>query len=286
MRVTKAVIPAAGFGTRFLPATKAQPKEMLTVVDKPVIQYIVEEAVAAGITDIIIITGQNKRAIEDHFDRNFELEVRLEESGKTRELKEMRSISKLANFVYVRQKEALGDGHAILEAASLLRGEPFAMMFGDDLVESNTPALLQLVRAWEEFQAPIIGVSAVPKKDVSRYGVVGGTKIRDNIYHVSELVEKPSPSRAPSNLVVAGRYIFSPEYLETLRKMPHRRGQEIRNADAMIRYIKKHPAYALHYEGTWHDCGSKLGLLKAQITYGLKHPEFSKDLTRFLNTNT
>lgn len=283
-KVTTAVIPAAGFGTRFLPATKAQPKEMLTVVDKPVIQYVVEEAIESGITDIIIITGQNKRAIEDHFDRNFELEWLLREQGKTKALKEVRKISKLANFIYIRQKEPLGDGHAVLEAESLLRGRPFAVLSADDIIESNTPTLKEMIKVYEEFNAPVVAAYPVPKNEVYRYGVIGGVKIRPNLYKLNAVVEKPAPSKAPSNFAIVVRYICNPEFLDELKKVKRKPKQELHTSDGMTKYITHHAAYGYITEGAWHDCGSKLGLLKANVTYGLKHSELKTDFKRFLKT--
>lgn len=283
-RITKAVIPAAGFGTRFLPATKAQPKEMLTVVDKPVIQYIVEEAVASGITDIIIITGQSKRAIEDHFDRSFELEYRLAEQNKNAALKEVQDIAQLANFVYVRQKEAKGDGHALLEAYSLLRGEPFAVLFGDVVIDAPKPGLKQMIEQYEERGAPVIAVSKVPKKEVHRYGIIGGERLRPNLYQMTKLVEKPSLAEAPSNLAAQGRYIFTPELLETLRTTKHRKGQELRIADALATFVQKNPAFAYIPDGTWYDCGDKFGFLRATIELGLKHKELRAPLKRYLHS--
>lgn len=282
--VTKAVILAAGFGTRFLPATKAQPKEMLTVVDKPVIQYIVEEAVAAGITDIILITGQSKRAIEDHFDRNFELETRLREQGKTTSLREVQRITKLANFIYVRQKEALGDGHALLEAESLLTGGPFAVMFGDNIVDSSEPLLRSTINVYQEFGAPVVSVKSVRRRDVSRYGIVGGVRLRPDLYQVTTVVEKPRPERAPSTLAVIDRYVLTPEFLAVLKRTPRRRGQELRTIDAVPKFLKRHPVYAFVTRGTWHDCGSKLGLLKATVSFGLRHPEVRREFASYLKT--
>lgn len=283
-KITKAVIPAAGFGTRFLPATKAQPKEMLTVVDKPVIQYIVEEAVAAGIKDIIIITGQSKRAIEDHFDRGFELELRLKEQKKTKVLKEIQKISKLANFIYVRQKEMLGDGHAILQAASLVKNEPFAVMFGDDIIDSPTPTIGEMIKIYEEFTDPVICLSQVPKKEVSKYGVIDGQKLRPNLHQISRFVEKPSPDKTPSNLVAVGRYIITPELMFILKKTPRPKNGELRLANAFIQYLKKHPIYGYAHEGDWHSCGDKLGFLKATVSFALQHPELKKEFIRYLKS--
>jgi UTP--glucose-1-phosphate uridylyltransferase len=272
-RVTKAVIPAAGFGTRFLPATKAQPKEMLTVVDKPVIQYIVEEAVAAGITDIIIITGQAKRAIEDHFDHNYELEAKLKAQGKTRALREVQRIARLATFVYIRQREALGDGQALLEAASLLRNEPFAVLFGDDIIDSPRPALKSLIDAYQRYGAPVVGVSRVPRAEVPHYGVIAGSKVARDLYRVTAQVEKPTVRRAPSNLAVCGRYVLTPQFLDVLKRQRRPRGGELRTGDAVPAYLKRHPFYAAVCPGKWYDCGSKLGLLKATVAYGRRRPD-------------
>lgn len=282
--VTTAVIPAAGFGTRFLPATKAQPKEMLTVVDKPVIQYVAEEAVAAGIQNIIIITGQSKRAIEDHFDRNFELETRLKEQRKTRALDEVRRISKLANFIYIRQKEPLGDGQALLEAAPLLRNQPFAVMSGDDIIESPRPLLGEMIKTYNEFNAPVVALTPVAKREVQRYGIAGGVKIRANLYQLTKVVEKPTLRQAPSNMGIIFRYILNPGFLEVLKRIPRQRGKEFHISDGMAHYLKHHPAYGHVSTGVWHDCGSKLGLLRATVTYGLKHQGLKKDFARFLRT--
>lgn len=281
-RITKAVIPAAGFGTRFLPATKAQPKEMLTVVDKPVIQYIVEEAVAAGITDVIIITGQNKRAIEDHFDRNFELEFRLKEQKKVGLLKDMRRLSEMANFIYIRQRQALGDGHALLEAAALVKNEPFAVLFGDDIIDSPTPLLKTMIETHKEYGGPVVGVSRVPKNQVSRYGIVAARKIKSKIYQMKGLVEKPRLDRAPSTLAICGRHIVTPALFATLGRLPKKRGKEIRLADALSAYVQKHPAYAVEAAGPWYDCGSKLGFLKATVELAHKHPDLNRDFENYL----
>jgi UTP--glucose-1-phosphate uridylyltransferase len=280
--VTKAVIPVAGLGTRFLPATKAQPKEMLTVIDKPVIQYVVEEAIASGIRDIVLITGQNKRAIEDHFDRNFELESRLKEQGKLGTLHEVKEITKLANFIYIRQKEPRGDGHAILEAESLLRGEPFAVMTGDDIIDSPKPTLGELIKIYQEFGAPVVAACPVPKKEISHFGVIGGTKIRPNLYKLNVVVEKPAVSRAPSNLAIVVRYILNDGCLDELKKIKLKPGQELRTADGFAQYIKKKAGYGYIINGTWYDCGSKLGLLQANTAFGLRHKDLKNDYKRYL----
>lgn len=280
--ITKAVIPAAGFGTRFLPATKAQPKEMLTIVDKPVIQYVVEEAVSAGIKDIIIITGQSKRAIEDHFDRNFELEYRLAEQNKKQVLKEIQGITKLANFIYVRQKEMLGDGHAIMQASTLLEGEPFAVLFGDDIIDSPRPALLEMIELYEEYKAPILCTTTVPKKETFRYGIISGHNEKPGVKRVETFVEKPEIDKAPSNQAAIGRYIVTPELMKVLSKMKPNKKSELRLADAIQQYITSHPIYATTHKGTRYDCGDKLGFLKATVELGLRHPELQTPFRSFL----
>lgn len=280
--ITKAVIPVAGFGTRFLPATKAQPKEMLTIVDKPVIQYVVEEAVKSGIKEIILITGQSKRAIEDHFDRGFELETRLQEQNKKQILKEVQGITKLANFIYVRQKEMLGDGHAIMQAASLIKNEPFTVLFGDDIIDSPRPTLLEMIELYEELRAPILCTTTVPKKETSRYGVIGGHDEKPGVKRIETFVEKPAPEKAPSNQAAIGRYVVTPELMKTLLKLKPNRKSELRLADALNKYVDEHPVYALTHKGTRYDCGDKLGFLKATVELGLQHPELRSPFRRFL----
>lgn len=295
MTIRKAIIPVAGFGTRFLPATKAQPKEMLTVVDKPVIQYIVEEAVASGIRDIILITGQNKRAIEDHFDRNFELEYRLKQQGKTSIMDEVRKISEMANFVYIRQKAPLGDGHAILAAKDLIGDEPVAVLFGDDIVDAKVPVLKQLMDVYEKYEDPVIGLMKVDKKNVSKYGVAGAASIGRRAWQVESLVEKPKPEHAPSNLAIIGRYIITPEifwHLEHAKKGGLARRSrgfggkdgEIRLIDGLRAHLKKRSIYAYEFEGRRFDCGDKLEFLKATVHYGLKHKEFNSGFEKYLKT--
>lgn len=281
-KITKAIIPVGGFGTRFLPATKAQPKEMLPIVDKPVIQYVVEEAVAAGIKDIILITGQNKRAIEDHFDRNFELEYRLKQQKKDKVLNEVASISNLANFVYVRQKTPLGDGHAILCAKELIKKEPIAVLFGDDIVDSKTPCVKQLVNAYQKYQDPIIAIMPVEKKDVSRYGIVDAVKTETRTYQIKSLIEKPEPEKAPSNLAIVGKYIITPEVISALEEVKPAKDGEIRLIDGFRKLIKKRSIYAYEFEGKRYDCGNKLEFLKASIAFALKHPEISPDFKKFI----
>jgi len=281
-KITKVVIPVAGLGTRFLPATKAQPKEMLPVVDKPVIQYIVEEAVNSGIEDVIFITGQNKRAIEDHFDRNFELEHRLKQNKKIDQLNEVRDITHLANFYYVRQKTPKGDGHAILMAQSLIKNEPVVVLFGDEIIIAKIPVVKQLIKVYEKYQDPVIAVMPVPRSQISRYGIVEGKKIADRIWEVKKLIEKPNPSQTKSNLAIVGKYIVTPETISALGEVPSHRDDEIRLIDGFNKLIKKRPIYAYEFEGTRYDCGNKLHLLEASITLGLQHPEVGKGLRKFL----
>ncbi|MEK7452040.1 MAG: UTP--glucose-1-phosphate uridylyltransferase, partial [Patescibacteria group bacterium] len=238
MKIRKAIIPVAGMGTRFLPAAKAQPKEMLAVVDKPVIQYIVEEAVASGIEEIIFVTAIGKRAIEDHFDRNFELEYRLEQKKKLEALKEIQKIGKLAKFAFVRQTKPLGDGHAILSALPFVeKNEPVAVLFGDDIIDGSIPALKQLIELYNEFESPVIALQKVPKKDVSSYGVIGGKKLAKNAWQIDRFVEKPTVSEAPSNLIVIGRYIITPEIMATLPQVSAGKDGEIRLADAFTKHL-------------------------------------------------
>ena len=281
-KVTKAIIPVAGLGTRFLPAVKAMPKEMLPVIDKPVIQYIIEEAVLSGIKDIILITGQTKRAIEDHFDRNFELEYRLGSSGKKKILKEIKAISKLANFIYIRQKQPRGCGDAILCAKELVKNEPCAILFGDDIIEQRPPVLGQMIKVFAKYGDPVMAVEKIPKKDISHYGVVKAQKVEKNIYQISALVEKPRPEKAPSNLGIVGRYIITPEVLEILEKVGPAEDGEIRLIDAFIAMVKSRPLYAYEFEGRRYDCGKKFGWLKANVEMVMKHGEIGKRFRKYL----
>ncbi|HCI03781.1 MAG: UTP--glucose-1-phosphate uridylyltransferase GalU [Patescibacteria group bacterium] len=283
--IKKVIIPVAGFGTRFLPATKAQPKEMLTLVDKPVIQYIVEEAVESGITEIILVTGQNKRAIEDHFDRNFELEYRLKQKKKKSELEEIDRISNMAKFYYVRQQTPLGDGHAILQAINLVgKDEPVAVLFGDDIVVGKSPALKQLMDVYEQNLAPVIAAERVDKKEVNKYGIIDINGGKDKTNKVTELVEKPDIKNAPSNLAVIGKYIVTPEVLQALVKVKPDKGGEIRLIDALKSVLATQDVYSHEYEGTRYDCGSKLGFLKATIHFGLQHKELKRDFAKYLKS--
>ncbi len=284
MTIRKAIIPVAGFGTRFLPATKAQPKEMLTVVDKPVIQYIVEEAVASGIRDIILITGQNKRAIEDHFDRNFELEYRLRRQKKDKIIKEVNKISELANFIYIRQKVPLGDGHALLAAKDLVGDEPVAVLFGDDVVDAQTPVIKQLINVFEKYQDPVVGIMKVARKNVSKYGIVDGKSMDKRVWQVDSMVEKPNPEEAKSNMAITGRYVITPEVFWHLERAKKEKGGEIRLIDGLNGFLKKRSIYAYEYEGLRFDCGDKLEFLKATVHYGLKHKEFNSGFEKYLKT--
>lgn len=288
MPIRKAIIPVAGMGTRFLPAAKAQPKEMLSVVDKPVIQYIVEEAVESGIEEIVFVTAIGKRAIEDHFDRNFELEYRLEQKKKLKELEQIKAIGKLAKFAFVRQNKPLGDGHAVLSAIPFVnRGEPVAVLFGDDIIDGVKPALKQLMDVYDEYHDPVVALQKVPKKQVSGYGVIGGKNVRKNVWEIREFVEKPPVEKAPSDLIVIGRYVLTPEIIELLPKVKAGKDGEIRLADAFDAYLKMDRAlYGCVFEGTRYDCGNKLGFLKAQVELGLKHPEIGKDVKAYLKSLT
>ena len=280
--ITKAVIPVAGFGTRFLPATKAQPKEMLTVIDKPIIQYIVEEAVASGIKQIIFITGTNKRAIEDHFDRNFELEYRLKRAGKIRELEEIKKIAHLATFIYIRQRTPSGLGHAILQAEPAINGEPFAVLLGDDIIFGKKPALEQLMNTFERYKGSVVGVTTVAKKNLQRYGIVAGSVVDPRTIKVDRIVEKPKPSLAPSRLGITGRYVFTPEIFKALRRTKPGVGGEIQLTDAVALLAKKQPLFAHRYEGEYYDCGDKNRFLQAQIHAALARPDLRRQLRAYL----
>lgn len=282
-KVKKAILPVAGFGTRFLPATKAQPKEMLPIVDKPVIQYLVEEAVESGIEEIIFVTGRGKRAIEDHFDISFELEETLVEKNKQDLLKEVQKISTLAKFSYVRQPLPLGDGHAILQAYHLIGNEPALIIFGDCLYDSLVPASKQLMETYEKYGDSVIGLSEVEKEEVSKFGVIDGTRLDEFTLEVKGIVEKPKPENAPSNLVAVGKYIITPEIFEVLSKMSSGKSGEIRLADAFeIMLTQNRPIYGRILEGEWLDTGDKFNFLKATIHMALKHPEVGEKLKNYL----
>ena len=281
--VKKAVIPAAGLGTRFLPATKSQPKEMLPIVDKPTIQYIVEEAVQSGIEDILIIIGRGKNSIEDHFDRSVELEVELEQKAKTEMLEQVRSIANLANIHFVRQKKALGLGHAVYCAKSFAAGEPFAVMLGDDIVDSpGNPCLRQMIEVFEKEQCSVIGVQNVADSDVHKYGIVDGSKNCDNLYSVGSLVEKPSLEKAPSNLAIMGRYIITPGVFNILENQKAGVANEIQLTDALNTLAKQEKVLAYEFFGKRYDVGDKLGFLQATVEFALQRQEFADDFRSYL----
>jgi UTP--glucose-1-phosphate uridylyltransferase len=284
MEVRKAVIPAAGFGTRFLPASKSQPKEMLPIVDTPTIQYVVEEAVAAGITDILMVIGRGKRAIEEHFDRNFELELSLEEKGKHEELEAIRRISNLAEIHFIWQKELLGLGHAVSCARHHVGKEPFAVLLGDTLIDSDPPATAQLVEICRRYQESVIVLEDVPREKVDRYGVISGTFMEDGLYLVNDLVEKPEVAEAPSTLAIAGRYVFRHEIFEYLDRTPPGKGGEIQLTDAMRLMLADRAMYGLRIDGVRYDIGNKLDFLKTNIAYGLKRPELRDDLIEYIRS--
>ncbi|RKD23162.1 UTP--glucose-1-phosphate uridylyltransferase [Ammoniphilus oxalaticus] len=282
MKVKKAIIPAAGLGTRFLPATKAMPKEMLPIVDKPTIQYIIEEAVASGIEDIIIVTGKGKRAIEDHFDHSFELEQNLLEQGKLDLLHKVRHPSKLVDIHYIRQKEPKGLGHAIWRARKFIGNEPFAVLLGDDIVQADKPCLLQLMEQYERYNASIIGVQAVPESEVDRYGIVDARIMDERFYRVNNLVEKPRQEEAPSNLAILGRYILSPRIFDILARQEPGSGGEIQLTDAIAGLNRHEAVYAYDFEGVRHDVGEKMGFIKTTIEYALQRTELRSDLLDYL----
>lgn len=273
-KIRKAIIPAAGLGTRFLPATKAQPKEMLPIVDKPTLQYIIEECVASGIEEILIITGRNKKSIEDHFDRSVELEMELEKSGKEEMLKMVREISDMVNIHFIRQKEPRGLGHAILCAKTFVGNEPFAVLLGDDVVyNDNKPCLKQLIDCYEEYKTSVLGVQTVEPQDVNKYGIVGGLHIEDRVYKVKNLIEKPAVEEAPSNVAILGRYIITPKIFEILENTKPGKGNEIQLTDALLELIKHEAMYAYDFEGRRYDVGDKLGFLQATVEYALRKKE-------------
>lgn len=282
MKVRKAIIPAAGLGTRFLPATKAQPKEMLPIVDKPTIQYIIEEAVEAGIQDIIIVTGRNKRSIEDHFDRSIELELELEKSGKQEMLEMVKDISEMANIHYIRQKEPRGLGHAILAAQHFIGDEPFAVLLGDDVVISKQPCLGQMLDVFHEYQTSILGVQTVPHEVVNKYGIIAGKQVDERVYKVQDMVEKPSVEEAPSNVAVLGRYIITPEIFPFLETQDAGKGGEIQLTDALKRLAKEQAMYAYDFKGHRYDVGSKIGFLQANVEFALRDDALKDEVKTYL----
>jgi UTP--glucose-1-phosphate uridylyltransferase len=283
-KIRKAVFPAAGLGTRFLPATKASPKEMLPLVDKPLIQYVVEEAVASGIESVIIVTGRGKTAIEDHFDISFELEHLLRERGKEDLLQEVRAISEMANFSYVRQREALGLGHAVLQAKDLVGNEPFAVMLSDDIVDSEVPALKQMLDVYEKYDAPVIGTMQVKGEAISRFGVIDSEEVSDGVYKINAMVEKPPFAEAPSDLAIIGRYILTPDIFQEIENTTPGAGGEIQLTDAMRSLLKKRPFYAVRFQGTRHDAGDKLGFLIATVEYALQREDLAPEFVEYLKS--
>ncbi|MDO3679903.1 UTP--glucose-1-phosphate uridylyltransferase GalU [Paenibacillus ehimensis] len=286
MKLRKAIIPAAGLGTRFLPATKAQPKEMLPIVDKPTIQYIIEEAIASGIEDILIISGRGKRAIEDHFDKSFELEDTLSKKGKNKELEQIQAISEMANIHYIRQKEPKGLGHAIWCARSFVGDEPFAVLLGDDIVQSSEPCLSQLIRVHSRYSSSVVGVQKVSDEDVSKYGIIAprGSSIEPEVFFLETLVEKPSKKAAPSNYAIMGRYILTPDIFDILESLPAGAGGEIQLTDALKRLNEKRPVIAYNFQGARHDVGDKFGFIKATLDFALQRDDLRNDVMNYIRT--
>ena len=280
--ITKAVFPAAGLGTRFLPATKASPKEMLPLVDKPLIQYVVEEAVSSGIEEVVLITGRGKRAIEDHFDVAFELEEDLKAKGKHKLLSEMQRIADMVTFCYIRQKKPLGLGHAVLTAKRVVGDETFAVLLGDDIIDADVPVLRQMMQVHQRFPASILAIQKVPKAQTQHYGIIDAKKIHDRIYVVNDMIEKPSPQEAPSNLAIIGRYILTPDIFTALERTKPGKGGEIQLTDGLRLLMQKQPIYAYEFEGIRHDAGDKLGFLKATVEFGLKNSEFGDEFRSYL----
>ncbi|CEN21717.1 UTP--glucose-1-phosphate uridylyltransferase GalU [Paraclostridium sordellii] len=281
-RVRKAIIPAAGLGTRFLPATKSQPKEMLPIVDKPTLQYIIEEAVNSGIEEILIVTGRSKKSIEDHFDRSIELELELEQKGKLDMLKIVQDISNMVDIYFIRQKEPKGLGHAIYCAKSFVGDEPFAVLLGDDIVDSEKPCLKQLIGAYNEYNTSILGVQEVAKENTNKYGILDVKHIEDRVYKVNDMIEKPKVEEAPSNIAILGRYIITPPIFEILENQKPGKGGEIQLTDALKTLGEHEAIYAYNFEGKRYDVGDKLGFLKATVDYALKRPELKSDFIEFL----
>jgi len=282
MKVRKAIIPAAGLGTRFLPATKAQPKEMLPIVDKPTIQYIIEEAIASGIEQILIITGRGKRAIEDHFDRSFELEEELRRKGQEELLTQVVDIANLVDIHYIRQKEPRGLGHAINCARAFIGEEPFAVLLGDDIVDSEKPCLRQLMDVFDEYHTTVLGVQQVPWEDVSKYGIVSGKEVDEHIYKIKDMIEKPDRNQAPSNIAILGRYIIRPSIFDYLENAQPGKNGEIQLTDALHRQMENEAMFAFEFEGHRYDVGNKLGFLQATVEFALKRPELKEEFEMYL----
>lgn len=282
-KIRKAVIPAAGFGTRFLPATKAMPKEMLPIVDKPIIQYVVEEAVQSGIEEIVIITGWNKRSIEDHFDYPYELEKRLLEAGKVKQAEEVKRIGEMANFIYIRQKGPYGNGTPVLNAWSVIGDEPFAILWGDEFIYSEPPRLKQMIDAWEKYEVPNISAVRVPKESVSKYGIADVTPVEGNIFKINRIVEKPKVGEAPSDLAAHGAYIMPPRLFQILADTPVGKDGELWLTDAIGKLAKEQDIHAIEIEnGKYYDTGNKLEYMKTVVEFGLKHPDLNGDFKKFL----
>ena len=283
MKIRKAVVTAAGWGTRFLPATKAQPKEMLPLVDKPMIQYVIEEAVASGIKHIIIVTAFGKRAIEDHFDRSVELELALKKKGDGALLKKVQRISELADICYIRQKEQLGLGHAILITKDLVGDEPFAIFLPDDIIEAKVPAMKQMIEVYNRYKCSVIAVEKVPPEATSSYGIISPKRVEDRVYQVESLVEKPEPKDAPSDLGIVGRYILTPEIFGMLEKTTPGKGGEIQLTDGLRLLLGKQQIYAYQFEGTRYDTGTPLGFLKASVEFALRRPDIGHNFKEYLH---
>jgi UTP--glucose-1-phosphate uridylyltransferase len=284
--VRKAIIPAAGLGTRFLPATKSQPKEMLPIVDKPVIQYVVEEAVASGITDILMVIGKGKRAIEEHFDRSFELENELSRKGRQAELDMIRNVSNLADIHFIWQKELKGLGDAVLCGRLHVGNEPFAVLLGDTLIDSPEPVTRQMIRVFDRYQESVVALEQVPRSRVSRYGIISGREIDRRLYLIDDLVEKPSPEEAPSDLAIAGRYVLTPEIFQYLQETPRGKNDEVQLTDAMRSLVQARAMYGLQFEGRRHDIGNRLEFVKTNLLYALKRPDMEQDVKAFLKDLT
>ena len=282
MKVKKAVVPVAGLGTRFLPATKAIPKEMLTIVDRPTIQYIVEEVVASGINEVVLVTASGKSAIEDHFDYSFELETFLAQKGKLDLLREVKHISQLIEVVSVRQKEPLGLGHAVMVTESVIGNEPFVVVLGDDLVDAEVPCVYQMLKIFDKYNEAVVAVQKVPHEDVSRYGIVEGEEVADGVWRVTKMIEKPDPSETSSNLAIIGRYILRPEIYSCLHRTLPGVGGEIQLTDALDMLRKERELYAYEFKGRRFDAGDKFGYLQATVNFALEHPELGAKFKKYL----
>jgi UTP--glucose-1-phosphate uridylyltransferase len=285
-KIRKAVFPAAGLGTRFLPATKAQPKEMLPLVDKPIIQYVIEEAVASGLTSIILVTGKNKNAIEDHFDISYELERLLEQRGQKQLLAQVRAISNMISVSYVRQGEQLGLGHAVLQARDLVGDEPFAVMLGDDIIDAERPCMRQMIDVFEQHGGPVIAVQQVPREEISAYGVIDGTPEDESgrVFRIRDMVEKPKAQDAPSDLAIIGRYILTPDIFEEIERTDRGQGGEIQLTDGIRRLMERRAVFGYRFEGVRHDAGNKLGFLKATVEFALKREDLGGPFREYLRS--